>query len=113
MPFYEYRHPTTGKTIEVMQSMKQDHTFVDSKGVEWQRVFHAPNASIDTEMDPFSQSDWDKRTKKDGMTYGEMMDLSKEMSVKREKSAGLDPIKQKAVKKYEKKCRKPHPNKSK
>ena len=113
MPFYEYQHPETGKTIEVMQSMKENHIFIDSEGVEWSRVFHAPNAAIDTEMDPYSQSDWNKRTKKPGMTYGEMMDLSKEMSVKRESKEGIDPIKNKTVKKYEKKTRKAHPNKSK
>ena len=113
MPFYEYQHPETGKITEVMQSMKADHVFVDSSGVEWKRVFNVPNAAIDTEMNAFSQSDWDRRTKKAGMTMGEMMDLSKEMSVKRETKEGIDPIKNKAVKKYEKKTRKAHPNKSK
>ena len=42
-----------------------------------------------------------------------MFDLSKEMSLKREKKEGVDPIKNKAVKSYEKKTRKPHPNKNK
>jgi len=113
MPFYEYQHPETGTIIEVMQSMKESHVFVDSDGVEWNRVFNVPNAAIDTEMNPFSQSDWDRRTKKPGMTMGEMMDLSKEISLKREQKEGVDPIKNKAVKAYEKKCRKPHPNKNK
>ena len=113
MPFYEYQHPETGEIIEVMQSMKENHTFVDSEGVEWKRVFHVPNASIDTSIDPNSKEDWMKRTAKKGMTFGEMQDLSKELSTKREKKEGIDPIKNKTVKAYERKTRKAHPNKSK
>ena len=79
--------------------------------MEWNRVFHAPNAAIDSECDPFSKDDFMKHTAKKGMTAGEMMDLSKNLSEKREKARGLDPVKQKAVTKYEKKTNKAHPNK--
>ena len=41
------------------------------------------------------------------------VEVSKELSVKREKSRGLDPVKNKTVKDYEKKTRKAHPNKNK
>ena len=49
------------------------------------------------------------------MTAGEMMDLSGELSKKREKAKdnGIDPVKQKSVTKYEKKTGKAHPNKNK
>ena len=85
---------------------------IDNDGVEWKRVFDVPNAAVDSELDPFSRDDFMRHTAKNNMTAGQMMDLSKELSNKREKSRGLDPIKQKAVTSYEKKTGKPHPNKS-
>ena len=111
MPAYEYIHPDTGKTIEVIQAMKEDHVYIDPKGVEWARVFDTPNASIDSSINPFSKEDFLKATAKKGMTAGDMMDLSGELSKKREKKEGIDPVKQKAVTKYEKKTGKAHPHK--
>lgn len=115
MPSYEYIHPDTGKTLEVVQGMKEDHVYIDEHGIEWKRVFNLPNAAIDTDVDPFSEQAFVKYTAKKGMTAGEMMDLSKGLSEKREKSSkgGIDPVKQKSVTKYEKKTGKPHPNKNK
>ena len=117
MPIYEYQHPCTLEIIEVIQSMKDEHTYVDEAGVEWKRVFNVPNAAIDAEgsdkINPFSEADFIRATEKNGMTAGDMMDLSKKLSEKREKSGGLDPIKDKTVTSYEKKTGKPHPNKSK
>jgi hypothetical protein len=115
MPYYEYIHPETGETIEVIQKMTEDHVYIDKHGVEWKRVFHLPNASIDTDVNPFSEQEFVNYTAKKGMTAGEMMDLSGELSKKREQQSkkGIDPVKQKSVVKYEKKTGKPHPNKSK
>lgn len=113
MPTYQYIHPCTEETIEVVQTMKEDHVYIDGDGIEWKRVFNAPNTAIDSsDIDPFSKKDFMKATAKKGMTAGDMMDLSKRLSQKREKSRGLDPVKQKAVTNYEKKTGKPHPNKS-
>ena len=113
MPIYEFQHPETGKTLEVIQGMGDKHIYVDNKGVEWKRVWNSPNASVDTAIDPSSQSDWMRCTAKKGMTIGDMWDLSKSLSKKREKSKGLDPIKNKTVCAYEKKTNKPHPHKGK
>jgi hypothetical protein len=114
MPIYEYINPDTGKTIEVIQSMKDKHIFIDNQGVEWKRVFHVPCASVDsTNINPDSKEDFMRATAKQGMNVGDMMDLSKELHSKREKTHGKDPVKEKAVTKYEKKTGKPHPNKSK
>ena len=114
MPTYEYIHPDTGETIELVQKMLECHIHIDSDGVEWERVFNAPNAAIDTTgMNPFSKEDFMRATAKPGMTAGDMMDLSKELSNKRAKSAGCDPVKQKTVTDYEKKTSKPHPHKNK
>ena len=115
MPTYEYIHPDTGKTLEVIQGMKDDHVYIDEKGIEWERVFTSPNAAVDADINPFSEQDFVKYTAKKGMSQGEMTDLSKELSGKREQKSkgGVDPVKQKAVVKYEKKTGKPHPNKTK
>ena len=113
MPIYEYKHPETGKVIEVIQGMTDKHVFIDDQGVKWNRVFAVPNAAVDSDLDPFSEKDFIKHTAKKGMTHGDMTELSKNLSNKREKLRGLDPIKQKTVTNYEKKTGKPHPNKSK
>ena len=55
MPLYVYEHPKSKHRIEVLQSMKEEHVYVDSEGVKWDRVFLNPNASIDTKIDPFNQ----------------------------------------------------------
>jgi hypothetical protein len=112
MPIYEYTNPETDEVIEVVQGMTDKHVFVDDQGVEWLRVFNVPNAAIDSDIDPFSKSDFLKATAKKGMTAGDMMDLSEKLSKKRESSRGLDPVKDKTVTAYEKKTGKAHPNKS-
>jgi hypothetical protein len=111
MPIYEYQHPETGKVLEVIQGMKDEHIYIDEKGVEWLRVWESPNAAIDSGIDAFSEKDFMKATAKKGMTAGDMMDLSKNLSEKREKARGLDPVKNKTVTAYEKKTGKPHPHK--
>ena len=113
MPIYEFQHPETGKTVEVIQGMKEKHIFVDDQGTKWHRIWNKPNTVIDSDIDPFSKSDFMKATAKKGMTAGDMMDLSGQLSEKREKSKGLDPIKNKTVTAYEKKTGKAHPNKNK
>ena len=112
MPLYTFQHPDTDEIIEVVQGMKDDHFYIDEDKVEWKRVFHSPNAAIDSSLDPFSKDDFLKHTAKKNMTAGQMMDLSKELSKKRERSRGLDPVKNKSVTEYEMKTGKPHPHKS-
>jgi hypothetical protein len=112
MPFYLYQHPQTKKTIEVMQSMNDEHVFVDSEGVRWERVFLSPAAKIDsmTYCNPFSKEDFARRTARPGMTMGDMWDESANLSEKRVKILGKDPLKEKAKAAYTKRTGKPHPN---
>jgi hypothetical protein len=115
MPVYEYINAETGETIEVIQGMKDKHIFIDDQGAQWERVWHAPCASIDsTNINPESKKDFMRATEKQGMNVGEMMDLAKELHLKREKThGGKDPVKEKVVSDYEKKTNKPHPQKNK
>jgi len=107
MPVYVYRHPRTGKLVEVIQRMTDVHEYSEN-GVQFERVFLTPRMSVDTQTDPFSRNDFLRNTNKK-MTLGEMQDVSKEMSQKREEIAGEDPIKQKIFNDYQRKTGKRHP----
>lgn len=110
MPIYIFQHPKTLKTIQVIQNMNDEHSYVDEKGVKWNRVFTKPQASIDTQIDPNSSKEFVAKTAKRGMTVGEMMDLSAELSEKRGGTSGKDEVRDKAEKAYEKKTGKKHPH---
>lgn len=96
MPLYTYKHPDTNEHKDVFQSMNEEHIYVDGFGTEWKRVYFAPNASIDSNIDPFSQRQFTDSTGAKKGTMGDMLDYSSEMSARRaEKSGGVDPIKKK------------------
>ena len=102
MPIYVYKHPDKEEYEEVLQGMNDEHVY-EKDGVKWDRVFLAPNASIDSEIDPFSKSQFMDVTRNKRGTYGDMMDLSKEMSAKRaEKAGGKDPVKERFYDNYAK-----------
>ena len=103
MPLYIFQHPKTKETKEVLQSMKHDHTYVDEKGVEWNRVWVNPHASIDTQIDPWSSKDFVAKTENKGGTVGDLWDKSKELTRKRaQENGGVDPVKVKSDKDYSK-----------
>ena len=109
MPEYIYQHPKNGKTISVIQSMKEKHEYTDDKGVKWNRVFSVPNSAVDTSVGSSSKEDFLRMTQKK-MTVGDMWDVSAQLSEKRTKRYGKDPVKEDTVKKYKKKCHgKRHP----
>jgi hypothetical protein len=102
MPIYVYKHPEREEYREVVQGMNDEHVYSED-GVEWSRVFLAPNASIDNSIDPFSKQQYLEATKNKKGTVGDMMNLSAELSEKRaEKAGGLDPIKEKFFDNYAK-----------
>ena len=81
--------------------MAEDHVYFDSEGLKWKRVFTVPNASIDSQIDPYSANEFVRKTENKVGTMGEMMDYSKELSQSRaEKNGGIDPIKEKHYKDY-------------
>ena len=100
MPLYIFEHPETGEIIEVLQRMKDKHEYVDEKGIEWRRIFTSPGATIDTQVDPFSKSQFVDKTKGKGMTMGQLWDESARASEKRAKILGKDPVKEKYFKDY-------------
>lgn len=105
MPLYTYEHPETGEMVELIQGMNDKHIHIDSDGVEWRRVFHIPQASIDSSIDPFSNQAFKEKTGQDKGTMGDIIDRSKEMSQRRKDKLGYDPIQQKYFKEYKDKRR--------
>jgi len=100
MPIYVYKHPEKEEYIEVLQGMNDEHAY-EQDGLAWERVFLAPNASIDSDVDPFSGRQFVETTAAKKGTMGDMMDYSKELSMKRAaKNGGVDPVKEKYYKKY-------------
>ena len=87
MPIYIYKHPETEEYIEVFQGMNDEHKYSDDSGLEWKRVFIAPNAAMDLDANPFDRQSFVDRTKGGG-TMGDLWDRSKEMSDKRAAQSG-------------------------
>jgi len=91
MPYYLFSHPKTEEIREIFFHMNDEKVYIDEDGLKWNREFVVPQASIDANIDPYSKRAFMDKTNKAG-TFGEMMDLSKELS---EKRGGVqnDPIK--------------------
>jgi hypothetical protein len=99
MPQYTYRNPDTGEEKDIFQGMNDKHTYSEG-GIQWERVFYAPQASIDANIDPFSKRAFIDKTNKPG-TIGDLWDRNKELSMKRAaKNGGEDPIRTKKLKEY-------------
>ena len=102
MPIYVYKHPDHEEYEEVFQGMNDEHVY-EKGGVKWERVFLAPNASVDSEIDPFNNRHFIDATANKKGSMGDMMDMSKELSEKRAAQRdGVDPVKQKYFDNYSK-----------
>ncbi len=103
MPIYQFRHPEHPIVIEEVQKMTDPHIFIDSGGVEWIRVWSAPNTAVDSQPDPFDSKAFIESTKNNKGTLGDLWDQSREASEKRTQKLGYDPVKQQSYKDYSKK----------
>jgi hypothetical protein len=101
MPIYLFKNPNTGKIKEIVQRMSENHIYSED-GVEWERIFTIPQASIDTQFDAFSENSFRDKTSNKRETLGDLMDRSKELSEKRKDIAGADPVQQKFFEDYSK-----------
>jgi hypothetical protein len=102
MPIYEYRNPETGETIEVVQKMNDSHIYIDYDGLEWERVWAAPNAGVDCKLDGSMESFMNYTKDKKG-TMGDIWDASREASEIRQGKEGKDKVKNRYFKDYSKK----------
>lgn len=100
MPFYSFLNDKTQEVRDIFFKMNDDKQYVDEDGFRWRRLFSNPNMSMDTRVNPFSAKDFSKKTQ-GAKTYGEMFDLSAEMSRQRaEKVGGDDPQRARAEKEF-------------
>ena len=82
MPFYLYQHPKTEQIIEVMQSCKDKHEFIDSEGVQWNRVWTVPNASVDNCNDG-TEEGFVRYTQDKAGTVGDLWDATRNLAKKK------------------------------
>lgn len=102
MPEYLFEHPETKEVKSIILRMNEPHVY-EENGVQWIRIFSVPQASIDTKWNEFSSKDFAEKSGKRKGTLGDLEDKSKELSLKREKIMGVDPVKEQMFKDYEKK----------
>jgi hypothetical protein len=108
LPQYTFLNDETGEYKDVFFKMNDKKEYFGEDGKPWRRIYHVPTTSIDTKIDPFSASEFIRKTNKKG-TVGDVMDLSAELSEQRaEKTGNGDPVKGKLFKDYEKKVGKKH-----
>ena len=104
MPVYIFQNPKTKEYKEIFLALNAEKVYHEN-GIKWQRIFLAPNVSVDTQIDANSEQDFVEKTKRKNYNLGEMWDASKDLSEKREKERGVDPVKEKSLKEYSKKRR--------
>lgn len=102
MPTYIYQNPQTLETVEVIQGVNEKHEY-QKGGIIYNRIFTAPNAAIDTKINPFDAKDFARKTGNKKGNIGDLFDQSMEASEKRKKSVGVDPVKKKYWEDYSKK----------
>lgn len=96
MPFYTYINPETEEVIDVSQSIHEKHAYIDKDGVEWKRVFTVPEVNTHgTLKSDCTSKQFSEYTKNQKGSFGDLWDRSGELSEKREKIYGKDPIKKK------------------
>jgi hypothetical protein len=110
MPVYLFSNPKNPREVkEVVMSVNDEHVYIQN-GIKWDRVFTVPTASIDTEINENNSGDFVEKTKKKNYSIGDLWDKSAELSAKREKTIGRDPVKEKAANDYKKRTGKEHPH---
>lgn len=103
MPTYLFQNPKTKAVKEIIQMMNEPHVYKDDKGTEWVRLWTVPTASVDGKVDAFSPQSFIAKTGKQRGKLGDLFDQSKELSEKRAKRYGFDPVKKKALEDWGKK----------
>ena len=105
MPEYLFENPDTGEVISITQGIDEEHSYSE-EGRLFNRVFTVPNASVDSDINPFSSQQFTEKTKNMKGTMGDMWDYSAELSRKRKQACGgADPVRKKAEENYSKKRR--------
>lgn len=99
MPSYLFKNKVTGEVKEVQMPMNAEHKYSEGD-VEYERIFIAPTASVDNRIDPFDKRGFVSKTASKRGSVGDLFDMSKELSIKREEKAGRDSVKENYYKNY-------------
>lgn len=112
MPLYDFEHVESGEIITVHLDLKQPQAAYQKQerdGKVYRRIYTVPNAAQNILAGTLTQDDFRRVTTDKGLTVGKMQDISREMSADRAaKNGGLDPVKEKFYKDYERKNGVPH-----
>ena len=110
MPIYLYQNPKTKEVKEIVQSVHDTHEYSEN-GVKWNRIFTAPEVNTQEKLNAnSSEKDFARVTGNQRGTVGDLWDRSAELSEKRKKVYGKDPVKEKYFKDWSKKRKgKVHP----
>jgi hypothetical protein len=105
MPNYIFKHPEEERYEEVFFHMNDEpKEYIDEESIKWERIFHSPQLNTVGGIDPWDNADFVNKTAQKKGTYGDLLDMSSELSEKRAKErGGVDPVKQKAYDDYAKK----------
>ena len=110
MPVYIYQNPKTRQVKEILQSIHDKHEYYED-GILWDRVFTSPQVNTQEKLSVNSnEKDFARVTKDQKGTVGDLWERSQELSEKRKKVYGKDPIKKKYFENWSKKRKgKVHP----
>ena len=104
MPFYTYINPDTEEVIDVVQSINENHVYFDKNGLEWRRVFTVPEVNTHgTLKADTTEKQFSDYTRNQKGSIGDLYDRSAELSEKRKKIYGKDPVKKKYFNDWSKK----------
>lgn len=111
MPEYIYQNPLTNEIISIHQSINDKHEYIDKNNIKWNRVFTCPQLNTDGTLDPnCTESQFSEYVKNKKGSIGDLWDRSAELSDKRKKIYGEDPVKKKYLDGWKKKRKnKKHP----
>jgi hypothetical protein len=104
MPLYLYLDERDDSVYELIQGMNEKHEAFAPDGQKLTRIWTKPQAAVSSisNINPFDAKQFTKVTGEKRGTVGDLMDLSKELSVKREEKLGEDPVAVAANEQYKK-----------
>lgn len=103
MPTYLFQHPITREYKEIIQRIDSKHIYIDEHGTTWERVFTVPQINTEGTLDAnCSEKQFTEFTKNKKDNLGNLWDRSRELSEKRRKIYGEDPVKKKYYKDWSK-----------
>jgi hypothetical protein len=96
MPTYIFQHPITREYREVIQNINSKHIYIDEYGIHWERIFTSPQLNTEGSLSAnATEKEFSEYTKNKKGTIGDLWDRSRELSDKRKKIYGRDPVKEK------------------